>query len=303
MNSTPTPNPVGSNDSLRARADERLAEAQKQIARADEELTRLSEQLARMERDAASRPSVQPNPPSVEPSPASSGPSPSSSGPASQSRPGRPIFRALTALSVAACIVVAALALQSSYGGEAKLLVARWAPQLVSTPALPPDDPQPPAQPAPPAVQVAAADTAPPQATPLPQPAPPQDAAPTANTALPDQTQLLQTIARDLANVERNIEQLKANQQQMARENSKAIEELKASQEEMKRALAKVFRAEGLTASDAAGSSRAQARADVYPAIRKGATSNPKGVVLRRMVTADAAILQFLIALSRRQAE
>ena len=70
--------------------------------------------------------------------------------------------------------------------------------------------------------------------------APPQDAAPTANTALPDQAELLQTIARDLANVERNIEQLKADQQQMARENSKAIGELKASQEEMKRTLVKV---------------------------------------------------------------
>ena len=56
----------------------------------------------------------------------------------------------------------------------------------------------------------------------------------------PDQTQLLQTIARDLANLERTIEQLKANQQQMANDNSKAIGELKASQEEMKRALAKV---------------------------------------------------------------
>ncbi|MBU6461291.1 MAG: hypothetical protein KGL35_31990 [Bradyrhizobium sp.] len=72
------------------------------------------------------------------------------------------------------------------------------------------------------------------------QTAPPQDAAPTANTALPDQTQLLQTIARDLANVERNIEQLKADQQQMARENSKAIGELKASQDEMKQELVKV---------------------------------------------------------------
>ena len=53
-------------------------------------------------------------------------------------------------------------------------------------------------------------------------------------------TQLLQTMARDLANVERNIEQLKANQQQIASDNSKAIEELKASQEEIKRVLAKV---------------------------------------------------------------
>jgi hypothetical protein len=51
---------------------------------------------------------------------------------------------------------------------------------------------------------------------------------------------LLQTIARDLANLERTIEQLKANQQQVASDNSKAIAELKATQEEMKRALAKV---------------------------------------------------------------
>ena len=40
--------------------------------------------------------------------------------------------------------------------------------------------------------------------------------------------------------LERTIEQLKANQQQMASDNSKAIGELKASQEEMKRAVAKV---------------------------------------------------------------
>ena len=47
-------------------------------------------------------------------------------------------------------------------------------------------------------------------------------------------------MARELANLERNIEQLKANQQQIASDNSKAIEELKASQEEMKRVLARV---------------------------------------------------------------
>ena len=47
-------------------------------------------------------------------------------------------------------------------------------------------------------------------------------------------------MARDLANLERSIEQLKANQQQIASDNSKAIEELKASQEEIKRVLAKV---------------------------------------------------------------
>src|SRR5262249_61038187 len=78
----------------------------------------------------------------------------------------------------------------------------------------------------------------PPKTTP-PAPTATQDAAPTADAAPSDHTQLLQ-IARDLANLEQNIEQLKANQQQMARESSKAIEELKASQDEIKQALAKV---------------------------------------------------------------
>ncbi|XSC44214.1 hypothetical protein ACF1BQ_042255 [Bradyrhizobium sp. RDT10] len=85
----------------------------------------------------------------------------------------------------------------------------------------------------------APAQATPPQPTTLAQTAP-QDAAPTAPAALPDHTQLLQTMARDLANLERNIEQLKANQLQMASDNSKAIAEFKASQEEIKRVLAKV---------------------------------------------------------------
>jgi septal ring factor EnvC (AmiA/AmiB activator) len=67
-----------------------------------------------------------------------------------------------------------------------------------------------------------------------------QDAAPTATAVPPDQTQLLQTMARDLANMERSIEELRANQQQTASDTSKAIEALKASQEEIKRTLAKV---------------------------------------------------------------
>jgi chromosome segregation ATPase len=47
-------------------------------------------------------------------------------------------------------------------------------------------------------------------------------------------------MARDLANVERDIEQVRANQQQMASDTSKAIEQLKAGQEEIKRVLARV---------------------------------------------------------------
>jgi hypothetical protein len=218
MNSAPTPKATEPDNARFARADEQLAHAYEQITRADEELARLSDQLAKMERDAAPPPSAEPGP---------------------QSPPGRPAPRALVGLALAACIVVAALVWQSSYGGGARLVVARWAPQLVSTPSLPPENAPLPAQPAPSIVQVAAAEAEPPQATRLAQAAP-QDAAPTAAAALPDQTQLLQAMARDLANVERTIEQLKANQQQIASDNSKAIEELKASQEEMKRVLARV---------------------------------------------------------------
>src|SRR6266852_7082670 len=185
MNSTPTPKAIEPPNVPIASADDKLAHAYEQITRADEDLARLSEQLAKMERDAARPPSAGPGP---------------------QSPPRRPAPWALVGLPLAACIVVAALVLQSSYDGGAKLVVARWAPQLVSTPLLPPENAPLPEQPAPSIVQVAAAEAAP-QATSLAQTAP-QDAAPTATAGFPDHTQLLQTIVRDLANLERNIEQL-----------------------------------------------------------------------------------------------
>lgn len=244
MNSTPTPKETEPHGAPGARADERLAHAHEQIKRADEQLARLTEQVAKMERDAAHPPSAgsAPQSPSAEPDP-----QPPSAPPAPPPPPTKLTLRTLAALPLAACIIVAALVLQSSYGDGAK----RWAPQLASTPSsAPPENPPSSAQPAPSTVQVAAVGTAPlqesspqaaaPQAPFLAQAAPPQDAAPPTTAAPPDQTQMLQTIARDLANLERTIEQLKANQQQMASDNSKAIGELKASQEEMKRALAKV---------------------------------------------------------------
>ena len=218
MDSTSAPKAVGPDDALIARADERLAHAYEQIARADEQLARLTEQLAKMERDAA-------HPPSVEP-----GPQPS---------PWRLALRASVGLLLAAFIIVAALVLQSSYGARAKLIVARWAPQFASTSSPQSENPPLPAQPEPSIVQVAAVGTAPPQAMPSAQTAP-QDAAPIATPALPDQAQLLQGMARALANVERDIEQLKASQQQTASDNSRAIERLKATQEEMTRLLAGV---------------------------------------------------------------
>ena len=190
MNSTPTP--VEPHDALIGRADERLAHAQEQIARANEQLARLTEQVGQMERDDA-RPASAGLPSAGTPL---AGPPLARSGP--QSPRGRPALRAVVGFALAACIIVAALVSQSSYGGGAKLVVARWAPRLISTPSSPPENPPLPAQPAPPIVQVAAAEAAPPQATPPPQAAPlpqtaPQDAAPAAPAALPDQTQLLQT--------------------------------------------------------------------------------------------------------------
>ena len=122
MNSTPTA--IEPRDALVARADEQFAHVHEQIARADEQLARVTEQLAKMDSDA-------PRPPSAGPGP-SPGPGPSA-GPRPQSPLGKPARRALVGLVLAACIVVAALVLQSSYGAGAKLVVARWAPQLVST--------------------------------------------------------------------------------------------------------------------------------------------------------------------------
>jgi hypothetical protein len=248
MNSTATPTAVEPDSAPIARADEQLAHAHEQITLANEELTRLSEQLAKMERDAARPPSSRSDP---------------------QPPRRRPALRVLVGLPLAACIVAAALVLRSSYGGGAKLDVTRWAPQLVSTGSLTPENAPPPAQPAPSIVQVAAAGEAPPATTPVapivsqdatppatpaaptvsqdttptaprPPPTTPQDAMPSAAAALPDHTQLLQTIATDLANMKRDIEQLKANQQQTASDNSRAIEQIKASQEEMKRQIARI---------------------------------------------------------------
>jgi len=194
MNSTPAA--IEPRDALVARADEQFAHVHEQIARADEQLARVTEQLAKMDRDA-------PRPPSAGPGP-SPGPGPSA-GPRPQSPPRRPARGAFVGLPLAACIVVAGLVLYSSYGSGAKLLVARWAPQ----PALS-------------TVQVAAAEAAPPQATLLAQTAP-QDAAPTATPALPDPTQLLQKMARDLANLERNIEQLRCGEKDQARRKTLAV--------------------------------------------------------------------------------
>jgi len=217
MNSTPNPEAIEANDVLIARADERLAHAYQQIAHADEQLERVNERLSKLDHDAARSPS------------AVLGRLPSR---------GRPMLRGLIGLLLAACIFVAALVSRSSYGDAAKPIIARWAPQLILTSSLPLEKLGLAVQPSPSAVEVAAAEPIPPQPTPSARAAP-QDVAPSAAPVSPEPAQLLQTMARDLANVEQGIEQLKASQEQVAADNAKAVEQLKASQEQMTRLIAK----------------------------------------------------------------
>jgi hypothetical protein len=139
---------------------------------------------------------------------------------------GRRALRAFTALLLAACIGAAAIAWQSQ-GEAAKQIIARWAPQLVQTSSRPLKNPGLSEQATPPAVQAAAAKAAPPQPAPLAQTVP-EGVVPTAVAPSPESAQLLQSMARDLATVGQQIEQLKAS-----------IEQLKASQEQMSRDVAK----------------------------------------------------------------
>jgi hypothetical protein len=138
-------------------------------------------------------------------------------------------LRGFTALLLAACIGVAAVAWQSR-GDVAKQIIAKWAPQLVLNSLLPPEKPGPSAQPATPAVQAAAANAAPAQPAPLAQTAA-EGVAPAAALS-PDSARLLQSMARDLASVGQEIAQLKAS-----------IEQLKASQQQMSRDVAKASEA------------------------------------------------------------
>jgi hypothetical protein len=214
MNSTINPDAV-----LSARADERLAHAYEQIARADDELTRVTEKLSRMESDAGRRAA------------AAYGPRPSR---------GRSASRGLIAFVLAAGIGAAAFASHSSYGEAIRTTIAPFVPSYVSASWLSVPTPQEVAQPSSSPVQLAAAETTLLQPAPTAQ-TPVQDVpaapapAPAPGPSSADLAQMLQSMAHDIAVVEQGIEQLKANQAQMAADNARAIEELRASQEQLTR--------------------------------------------------------------------
>src|SRR5258705_9357369 len=212
-----------------ARVDEMLAQVFEQITRVDEEIARAEEQLSKRD-DAARHPSDPPQTRMNTFRPVIPGNRPSLGG---------WVVRGFAGLMLAACIGVAAIAWQSpSYGDAARQIIARWAPQLVPTLSLTLENPGLPAQPNPSTIQAATAKTAPPQPAPLAQTAP-EGVAPTAAALSPELTQLLQSMARDLATLGQGIEQLKASQEQMARDNANAAEQLRASQEQMARVIAK----------------------------------------------------------------
>ena len=229
MHSTPDPKQADPPNVLVARADEELAHAYAQITRADQEIARAEEQLSKLERDAARHPSDHPQTRMNTFRPAVPGKRPSLAVRA---------LRGFIGFMLAACIGVAAIAWQSPYGDTARQIIAGWAPQLVLTSWLPLVKPGLPAQPGPPAIQSAATTAAPPQPAPLAQTAP-ENVAPTVAALSPELTQLLQSMAHDLATVGQGIEQLKASQEQMARDNATAAEQLKTSQEQMARVIAK----------------------------------------------------------------
>jgi hypothetical protein len=159
--------------------------------------------------------------------------------------PGRArIMRAIAAIVLAACIGGAAVAWQAS-GYAAKKLVGKWIPHFALTGSLALDKLGLTATSAPPPGGAAEADATP--AAPAPN-APPESGQATAtqetvtpaqaaestasNTEPSETAPLLQSMARDLANARKDVEalktsvaELKASQQQMARELAKASEQ------------------------------------------------------------------------------
>jgi hypothetical protein len=136
---------------------------------------------------------------------------------------GRRAVRAFAGFLLTACIGGAGVAWQF-YGDAAKRIIASWAPRFVLTSSPLLQNPAPPEQPSPPTVQAVDLNVAPPQPA-APAQTAPKGVAPTAAALSPDSAQLLQSMARDLASVGQEIEQLKASQQQMSRDVAKRSEQ------------------------------------------------------------------------------
>ena len=117
------------------------------------------------------------------------------------------------------------------YGDRATAVIADWMPQFALTSPAPTNSPE---SASPPVLQTAVVTEASSQAT-SPAQAPDAGAAPSSAS---DQTQLIQSMARDVATMGQQIEQLKAS-----------IAELKAGQEQMSREMTKTAEAKASESS------------------------------------------------------
>lgn len=214
------------------------------VAPADEELSKLLQQAAGRLQEAEGR-STNPQAPAAPEFSAGASPlidttfrptavNDESQVPGARRSIGKAAARAFTALVLATCIGMAAVAWQSN-GEVVKQTIAKWAPRFSLTSLLP-QKKEIPAQPNPAPIQAVTENPAAPQPAPTAQPAR-ESVAPAAATAAPSpqDAQLLQSIAHDLATMGQEIALLKGSVEQL----TASIEQLKASQEQISRDIAK----------------------------------------------------------------
>lgn len=252
MDSTAKPAPMGADDLLHAHADTTPNGDYERVVR--EELARVQERLAQLApagTAVAAAPQVKTAPNAFDTHSSSANNLDANitafraadvGGARRRSSPKRGVAPFLIGLLVAGTIIGAGAA-WANYGEAVKPLIASWAPQVGemwsqvserfgstgeqnarTAPSATPDTTEPP--PTPPQVTAS-------------QPAAPPAVAPSAAPASPDVGQMLQDMARDIASLQQGIEQLKAGQEQMARDNAKLTEQLKASQEQLTRVMAR----------------------------------------------------------------
>ncbi|MGA2998589.1 hypothetical protein [Bradyrhizobium sp.] len=136
------------------------------------------------------------------------------------SRSSRLMLRSLAGLLTLTCIGVAVFARQSSHGQIA------LEPAVTSSVSIKKEEA--PIRPSPNKPDLAATTKA---VSPEPQPQATVQPAPTVTPIAPEMVQQIQTIARELANVEHGIDQLKAQHSQIVQENTELTEHLNATLE------------------------------------------------------------------------
>jgi hypothetical protein len=259
MDSTAKPAPAGAEDLLLARADNTQPNGEyERVVR--EELARVQERLSQLAPVgmAAAPPEVKIAPNGFEASSSDAnkldanitafraaevnGGDDTIAPPSSR----RGLARVLIGLLVAG-IIVGAGAAWTAYGEDVKPLIESFTPQINATWATLSERLGLSGEQAAPTAQGATADTPAEQAavaqpTAAPAAATSAPAAPAAPTAA-DVGQMLQSMAHDIASLQQGIDQLKAGQEQMARDNARLAEQLKASQEQMSRVVARASEA------------------------------------------------------------